>query len=641
MVKYSKELKEEIIKRSHERSMQYGVEKERIIPKRLSSHVEVEEALYKSRKLINVAKPFIENLYETVKGSGFFIVLTDKEGCILDIMGDYGVLSVAENLGMIKGAYMDERSIGTNAMGVTIKEDVPIQLSADEHYINAYHKWTCSAAAIHDNDNIIIGSLNLTGYSEEVHPHTLGMVVASVQSIEWQISKESIQEKLFEAYIYMNSILNSISDGIIAVDVNGYVKHLNDTANKMLDMHMDDVSHTEINHISKFIKAWDEIINRVKLRKKYMHEDVVINSKFRYSISANAIFDKEKNIVGVVLVIQEIEKVINLINKYSNKVSRYTFENMVYRSNKMRIIAEYAKSVACSPSTVLIQGESGSGKEVLAQSIHNASNRSEKPFIVINCGAIPKNLIESELFGYEEGAFTGAMKGGRAGKFELANGGTLFLDEIGEMPIDMQVNLLRVLQEGYVCRIGGSKYIPVDVRIIAATNRNLLEEIEKGGFREDLFYRLSVIPITIPPLRERREDLDVLIQHFLKAKAYKLNKPIPNINDETLRYMYNYEWRGNIRELENYIENIVNFDGKATFNIRRNKENQIEAFVTHGGKKENINEELICSLEEIEKKAINACLDKFEGNISKVAKTLGISRNTLYLKMKKYSIDVR
>ena len=222
------------------------------------------------------------------------------------------------------------------------------------------------------------------------------------------------------------------------------------------------------------------------------------------------------------------------------------------------------------------------------------------------------------------------------GKFELANGGTLFLDEIGEMPLDMQVNLLRVLQEGSVTRIGSSRYIPIDVRIIAATNKELGKEIEKGTFRRDLYYRLSVIPICLPPLREREDDIMLLFKHFLSMKAEKLRKLIPRISDEIYSNILTYNWPGNIREIENFVENIVNLDGNTTFDI---KNKQAAVKVIKKAVDEAFNEEeYVCSLEELEKKAIIASVKKFNGNITKVAKVLGISRNTLYIKMKKYDI---
>lgn len=630
-MRYSEEFKKAIIKKSHIRSELYGIEKERVEPKKILKGTEMSKALKENKDIIEVASPIMGNMYDLVHNSGFFITLTDREGCILKIMGDDNVLQAAKELNMVTGAYMNEKSIGTNAMGTAIKENMPIQISAKEHFIQAYHKWTCSAAPIHF-ENEIIGSLNLTGYSTEVHPHTLGVVVATVQAIERDLSHEKLQKELVEAYLYMDSIVNSISHGIVSVDMKGIIRHYNKTARDML--HLEDKKHDNIN-INKIIRVWPDIYEKISQGKSFMYEDVSFNKNNKYNISANPIFNDNKELIGVVLIINEIHSVMKLVNKYSNMLSKYTFDDLIYKSDIMKEIVEFSRGIADSPSTILIQGESGTGKEVLAQSIHNQSSRVNNPFIVINCGAIPKNLIESELFGYEEGAFTGAKRGGRPGKFELANGGTLFLDEIGEMPLDMQVNLLRVLQEGYINRVGGDKYIPIDVRIIAATNKNLIEEVDKGTFREDLYYRLSVIPIIMPPLRDRKEDLEPLIEHFLRIKASKLNKIIPHISQEHLDEIYSYEWKGNVRELENYIENIVNLDGKSTINIKNSEIYDKNITV----KRENSKNMYLCTLEELEKKAIISCLKEYDKNISKTAKMLDVSRNTLYLKMKKYNIN--
>ena len=301
--------------------------------------------------------------------------------------------------------------------------------------------------------------------------------------------------------------------------------------------------------------------------------------------------------------------------------------------------------IANSTSSVLITGESGTGKEVIARAIHSQSNRRNKPFIAINCAAIPEALLESELFGYAKGAFSGASNSGRIGKFELANGGIIFLDEIGEMPLDMQVNLLRVLQESRVTRLGGSTEIPIDVRVIAATNKNLKEEVNKGNFREDLYYRLCVIPITLPPLRERKDDVQKLMEYFLTIKSFKLNKPIPKINDELYSNLLSYSWPGNIRQLENYIENIVNLEGNISFNLWDeepkkdfNNENIYKCNVNENNNQLCENENNNLNLNFLERKTIEKAILKFGNNMTKTAKELGISRNTLYLKIKKYGI---
>lgn len=323
------------------------------------------------------------------------------------------------------------------------------------------------------------------------------------------------------------------------------------------------------------------------------------------------------------------------VGKLSRGRAIYTFDKILGKDENFIGIVEYAKKISDSTSTILITGESGTGKEVFAQAIHNCSSRKEMAFVAVNCGAIPSNLIESELLGYEEGAFTGAKKGGNAGKFEMADGGTIFLDEIGEMALDTQVRILRVIEEGVVNRVGSSKQIPVDVRIIAATNKDLREEVEKGRFRTDLFYRLNVLPLWLPPLKERKDDIPILVDYYINRISKKLNKNKFQISESVMNKFLEYEWPGNIRELENIVELIVNTEkipedilkGHTTPVIGKNK------IIENSTKFESM------KLEDVEKNHILKVLKSFSGNISLAAAAMGIGRNTLYRKMEKYHIE--
>jgi transcriptional regulator with PAS, ATPase and Fis domain len=638
-------IQREIIKKSHQRCEEYGVNKEQIFPSRILKGNEVSSHLARNEYLLRVAAPFMEIIHETVSDSGFFILLTDNEGCILRSVGDPDIIAESEKLNMVVGAYMHEKNIGTNAMGTAISEAQPIQVTAAEHFISAYHRWTCSAAPIHNNDGEIIGTLNLTGESHLVHPHTLGLVVAAVRAIENQIKAEHAQEKLNEAFSYMKSIIESVSAGIMALDINGNIKTINNWACSMLNLEKKNMLNK---HIEKLLPHWKDIIERFKRGETYMDMETnfpINGNKERHDLSAYPIVDKSDEIIGMVLVIKGMQKIFNLVNKYTGMRAHYNFDDIIGESPEFSQVIEHAEKISSSTSTVLLMGESGTGKELIAQSIHNASPRKNSVFIAVNCGALPKNLIESELFGYEEGAFTGSKKGGHAGKFELANGGTIFLDEIGEMPLDMQVNLLRVLQEGYVTRVGGTKNIPVNVRVIAATKKNLVDELQKGTFREDLFYRLSVIPLFIPPLRKRGNDKLALFNYFLKVKAQKLSKPIPSVSGELLSQISVYNWPGNVRELENYVENIVNFNGHSSFSITnpivdQQKEKEVLSDQNQAIENGMHNDDFAnMTLEEIEKITIKECFDKLEGNITQVSRKLGISRTTLYSKMKKYNLQ--
>jgi two-component system response regulator AtoC len=320
-----------------------------------------------------------------------------------------------------------------------------------------------------------------------------------------------------------------------------------------------------------------------------------------------------------------IEENISLRQKVED---RHNFEGIIAKSPRMTKIFELIKTVAPTNTTILITGESGTGKEVVARAIHHQSQRHSKPFIVTSCAALPETLLESELFGYEKGSFTGAVER-RKGKFEAADKGTLFLDEIGEIDANTQVHLLRALEEKKITRIGSNEEIQVDVRIIAATNKNLRTLIEQEKFREDLYYRLNVVTIDLPPLRSRREDILPLAEHFLKKYAKQNNRPVKSFSPEVVEFMLNYDWRGNVRELENMIERGVVLSKDKSITLTEFPQ-ELTSLAPAEGK----------TLEALEKNHILKVLEETGGNIVRTAKILGIHRMTLYNKLKKYDINV-
>lgn len=619
-----------VIDKSHRRCIDYNISKRRVFPIRILNAVELHKALEEDSELIKISIPFMEILYDFLRGSGFALYLTNSEGFVLTIVGDEEIIKDMAQIGIVEGADMSEKSTGTNAIGTALYEDCSVQTSGEDHYIEAYHPLTCSAAVIHNEKRKAIGCLNLTGKCQLAHPHTLGLVVAAVKSIENQLKVEKTQNELFNAYQYLNKVMDSINSGIFALNTSGMIKAINKSACTMLCIREEVINKK----VDKIFNNWGDMLKEITEGKIYEGKEVTCacgNKKKIFSLNAYPIKNKNGDITGIVGIFNDIQNVYNLVNKYTGKNATYTFEDIIGKSKKIFALKKQAESIANSPSTVLIQGESGTGKELIAQAIHNSSSRRDKSFVAINCGAIPKSLIESELFGYERGAFTGAKPGGHPGKFELANGGTLFLDEIGEMPLDVQVHFLRILQTSCFYRVGGSKNISVDVRIIAATNENLKEKVEKGTFREDLYYRLSVIPINVPPLRERIGDVEILIQYFLKTKAVKLGKSIPKIEEGIYRKLIDYTWPGNVRELENCIENIVNMNGKTSFNFESGFSMEKQKNVS-----QKVLEYNMCSLEQWDEMAIKSCIEKCNGNITKSAKILGINRSTIYSKMKKF-----
>ena len=618
------------IEESHKRCQANQLDRNLKFSNRIIEGGDLQDVLERKRELIEISKPFIEHLYGILKGSDFFTILTDENGCILNVIGDEKILQEAFAIRMIPGAYMDEAHIGTNAMGLVLTGKKPVQISGEDHYIEAYHKWTCSAAPILDENKNLIGVLDLTGYFDSVNLHTLGMVVAAANAIEKMREVNEYHKKLVFAKHYVDTVVDSIAAGIMTSDMDGTIKTLN---RHIIDMFGYTEEEMKLKKAYDLFDEWGNAIKTIENKDQFMDEDVFVHSRknvLQYNLSMYPISDGAGNLDGIVYVFKETRKVRKLANKIMGRRAIYTFDKIIGQNKEFLKTIDFAKQVADSKSTILIMGESGTGKEVFAQSIHNHSNRSNENFVALNCGAIPKNLIESELFGYDEGAFTGAKRSGHPGKFEIADGGTIFLDEIGEMPLDMQTRLLRVIEEGTVGRIGGTKEIVVDVRIIAATNKDLIEEVSRGNFRKDLFYRLNVLPIRLPSLRERKDDIPLLIDYFMERISRRINKRMLEIPEDYMNDLIEYNWPGNIRELENLIELMLN-TGCRDNRPLRNKE-PIEP--------EDIPEidERAFNLETVEREHICKTLQYYNGNISNCAKALGLGRNTLYRKIEKYGI---
>ncbi len=634
--------KKEYIANSHERCKKYSVDIDRVFSNKIISDKELFEKSEEKQELIVTAEPFMNQLYNFVKGSNFFSILTDEEGCILSVIGDEKILSEAFSFKMIPGAYMDERNIGTNAMGTTLVEGKPLQVSGEEHYIKVYRRWTCSASPIRNTDGEIIGSLDLTGYSESVHSHTLGMVVAAANAIEKMLEIKKYTEELSMAKKYTETVIDSITAGILTVDLNGNIITLNSYVADMFGYNLIEMKKKKIWDL---IEDWEKVKTAVFSKHNFLEEEVFVNArknKLQFNMSTYPILDHEQNIRDIIFVFKEVKKMRKVANKIMGRQAIYTFDKIIGKDDKFLRVIEFAKKVADSRSNILIMGESGTGKELFAQAIHNCSSRSDEPFVAINCGAIPRNLIESELFGYEEGAFTGAKSSGQPGKFEIADGGTIFLDEIGEMPLELQTRLLRVIEEGTVSRIGSLKENVVNIRVIAATNKDLYKEVKKGNFRKDLFYRLNVLPVRLPPLRDRKEDIPLLFEFFMKTKSRKMNKRRVKITDEFMKSLLEYEWPGNVRELENMIEWMINTESIPDMigggkNVLPEKTGI--KFEINDRRAISIERDSDLSLEAMEKEHILKVLNLYDWNISKSANALGIGRNTLYRKMENYKID--
>lgn len=595
------------------------------------------------RHMIDIARPFMTNLYRFVKGSGFIVMLTDNEGYILETFGDSQTLFQASDLNFIPGALWTEEEVGANAIGTALVLRKPIQTSAAEHYCQKHHSWTCSAAPILDENGILLGILDLSGPSEMTHLHSLGMVVAAVEAIQEQMKVQRKNHELNVANIRLKNVIKIMSDGVITLDSYGVITGINQVAQEIIGYETSKIMGKHINELVR-----DEVISRLlSNHEPYNDVEVLLSTDENktYCLSSGTpITDDNGEIDSVVIFLRPAQKMQKLVNRYSGAQASFHFKDIIGTSEEITNILKLASAAAGGIYNVLLEGESGTGKEIFAQSIHNRGLRRRGPFVAVNCGAIPRELIASELFGYVEGAFTGARKGGRPGKFELASGGTLFLDEIGDMPLDQQVTLLRVLQDKKVVRIGGDKVTAVDVRIICATNKNLEEEVEKGNFRRDLFYRLNVVSIRIPPLRERREDIPLLFNYFKDKIATEWNVSFKSVDTEAMTLLKQYDWPGNVRELQNIVERImstvesdvITAEHLSSLLPRQNLNQSSYRSIKAGEAVCRQNRKKIKAL--AEREHIMDLLTQHGGNVSQVAREMGVSRNTLYRKMHDYSI---
>lgn len=434
------------------------------------------------------------------------------------------------------------------------------------------------------------------------------------------------------------TMIESFTSGVISINDKGRVTHFNSEAERITGLNPDELQNTGIDVF------WPQSPVRqvLKTGAGYRnHEEFYPGPKgdMHLLVSATPIMVENKP-AGVVVMFNEMAEARRLAYHLTDTQHDLHFSHIKGTSKPIQTLKEQALQVARGSSSILVTGESGTGKELFARAIHYASPRRDKPLVIVNCGAIPETLLESELFGYEEGAFTGARKGGRPGKFELADSGTVFLDEIGDLPLHLQVKLLHVLQRRQVERVGGTKNIDVDVRIIAATNRNLEEMCAAGEFREDLYYRLNVIPLAIPPLRDRREDIPDLMEHFLLKYNSLLQKQITGYREEIKKVFLAYNWPGNVRELENSIEYAVNME-----NENRVKMESLPARITNYNtiKSGQPDYNLASITMQMEKKIIYELLEKVaKGEIDhySLPGLLGISRATFYRKLKLFQMEI-
>ncbi|ACK63381.1 MULTISPECIES: sigma-54-dependent Fis family transcriptional regulator [Bacillus] len=565
----------------------------------LSSNI-FREQKKKSEIFLDIALPQIQNMRKTIDELQMMALLIDPDGYVLSLSGNKQTLKRAKHINFIEGVKWTEAAVGTNAIGTALEIEEAIMISGTEHYSVVSHSWSCAAAPIHNDDGKLIGILDFSCPIEFSHPYMLGMVTSIAHAIERECSIRVHQNEL----------------------------HL---IHRFLDVIDSDEQVVICNHRDVIVSASKSVRERVTNWSRMKLEDLVhhgLETKLEIPVYSN------ERMIGKCMYLKENKQ----MNTYSafTFIKGITFPGVTGTSKAFQHTLEEIKLVSPTDASVYVCGETGVGKEYVARAIHENSPRKDGPFIAVNCGSLPKELMESELFGYAEGAFTGARRQGYKGKFEQANGGTLFLDEIGEVPPEMQVALLRVLQERTITPIGSSKEVPVNIRIITATHKDLLRLVEEGKFRQDLYYRLHVYPLYVPSLIERKEDIPYFIQHFCERKNWNVVFP-KSIYNQFLQHT----WPGNIRELVNVLERIYILsqgreicEKQVAFLIQTmtGNQQQLELQV------ENKTEHTLNFREKIQRDSMIEALEKTNGNVSLAAKLLNVPRSTFYKRMQKYKL---
>ncbi|WP_094607684.1 Anaerobic nitric oxide reductase transcription regulator NorR [Sporomusa silvacetica DSM 10669] len=615
--------------------------------------------------LLDSSLPLINTLKPHLKSLDYAVSLLDSNGTILHTEGEKSLVSYFKGFNATAGSVMREDTGGTLAHALCLTLRRPVQLLGPEHYCIVFQNYAASAAPILDKYGNAIAVLVLCQPCQNIPSiasfqklcsHTLSLIIAVASAVEARIMQKMNNDDLEKANNHLKTTNDNLTtshktieaalslcdEGIIIINAKGTILYINQENSKIFKKNPDDILNR---NISEFLSSHSELLTLIANGKRIVNfEESILagNVKQPYLVSSQPVFNPgTEELAIVVLKLIQAEKLNALSVCRAENIIGYTLEDIIGESKTLKQAIAQGRRFAKSSETVLLNGESGTGKELFAQAIHN-EYRPNGPFIAINCAALPKELIESELFGYEGGSFTGAERSGRAGKIELANGGTLFLDEIGDMPLELQAVLLRVLEDKQVMRVGGRSYKKVDFRVIAATNVNLYIKMKEKKFREDLFYRLSALTIKIPPLRDRENDVEILSHFFVEKYCHKNNLKTPQISPATQKKILEYNWPGNVRQLENAMicaiidstsgviepENLPYDIVLDTSFIQSDDIEKIERKM-----KEDF------SMETLEKMAIEIVMKRADNYIPLAADLLGVSKSTLYRKLKEYHLD--
>ncbi|PZU24637.1 MAG: sigma-54-dependent Fis family transcriptional regulator [Shinella sp.] len=592
----------------------------------------VEDALHgilgDNRDLVRASTPVMASARDFLLETGTVMVLTDAQGVVLSVEGDRALRDPTERIRLMPGANWSEAVCGTNAIGTALQIGQPIQIHSAEHYCSGIKRWSCSASVIRDPlSGATLGAIDLSGLSESYSRHSLALAVAASGRIENRLAQREMKLR----YRLLDHCLERLrapgGDGLIVFDRSGRAIKTNDRAATLM-AELAKGRGTVAGAIRDLTLPWRAGRVTPENMPDWIDRDWI----------EPVLLDGER--LGAMLVLPDRSAVVRRAGlravPRSTPASADPFDRLSGCSPAYLEAVRRARLLAKSPAPVLLLGETGVGKDAFAQALHAGGAHGTGPFVAINCGGFSRELLTSELFGYAEGAFTGARRGGMTGKIEAADGGTLFLDEIGEMPLDLQPHLLRVLEAGEVYRIGENRPRKVRLRLIAATNRDLKAEVEAGHFRADLFYRVAVTTLRLPSLRERAGDLAALTEHLLGEIARRYEIPAPDIKPEVLGVFTQHDWPGNIRELRNVLESMVLESGGASLGLCHLPSELGSARFSSVA----FPPPAVASgtLERAESDAILAAIRRHHGNLTSAARDLGIAKSTLYVRIERLGL---
>ncbi len=617
--------------------------------------------IFDRQYLLYLAEPFMERIYASLDPERYLVALYDAAGYHLLRMGRIAEFEKAGGFHLESGVCFEEERMGTCGFSLVKTMRRPISIAGCEHYAAFLHRIVGSYAPIycplHGN---FLGVIGIAGAATMPSDHTLVTVAAAALAIENQIRVERSRRDTSVTDELLLTVIDNLSLGVFFTDGGGRICEMNRRAKAIFGLSAEDVRGRFVAEAISF-PAIRELFARVRQGRERENRETTVRIKGENCLVSAQWIGKNDQAGGGVLcqvkrardpsyALREPAKVAHLSAgggrggapvREDSHHGNATFDDIIGSTPRMNEIRNLVRWAARSQANVILEGESGTGKEVFAHVIHNESSRRSGPFVVINCSAIPSQLMESILFGHEKGSFTGAIQT-RIGKFELADGGTIFLDEIAEMPLDMQVKLLRVLEERTIERVGGKRPIPIDIRIITATNRQLAQEVKANRFRDDLFYRLNVLRIVLPPLRNRKDEIYQLVPFFIRKIAPMFDKKVDEISQGYYAALVNYPWPGNIRELRNAVEySLAILDGTVLL------EEHVLGFFRQGSPESppRVEETIPAgafphrrrNLEEEAMEAIRNAIEDAKGNKLRAAKNLSISRATLYRYLKKLS----